>query len=308
MKKLRIGSRGSRLALVQSNSVKERLIEMNPGLYVEIVVIKTAGDKILDTPLAKIGDKGLFTKEIENELLAGNVDIAVHSMKDMPAEVPNGLTIAAVTQREDPSDAIVSKKGLGFNDLTKNTVLATGSLRRKAQLMAIYPGIRLVDIRGNVESRIKKMNDNPEIDACILAYAGLKRLSMTDKITSIIATDILIPAAGQGALAIETRIDDNAVLDLAGMLNHALTEKAVLCERAFLARLEGGCQVPIAAYAKVIDDTLFLNALISNIDGTSFIRDSISGASDDFHALGTMLAEKMLKSGGDKILEHVFGK
>jgi hydroxymethylbilane synthase len=308
MKEIRIGTRGSRLALVQSGQVLAALQKSFPEHRFELVPIKTTGDNILDVSLSKIGDKGLFTKEIEKELLAGSIDMAVHSMKDMPTQLPEGLRIGAATERLNPRDALISKKGKRLVNFKEGDTIATGSLRRKAQLLAFNPGLNIVDMRGNVQSRIKKMNDDPAIDATILACAGIERLNMMDIITEIIPEQVITPAVSQGSLAVEVRAGDPEAEALADFLNHPDSMIAISCERAFLAELGGGCQVPIAGLARVSGGTLTLTGMVASVDGTKIYRSSISGSVENFSAVGKDLAQRLLDEGADKILKSLFNR
>ncbi|HOO72779.1 MAG TPA: hydroxymethylbilane synthase [Spirochaetota bacterium] len=306
MKTIRIGTRGSRLALAQAEDVRSRLAALFPDTAFETVTIKTTGDKILDAPLSKIGDKGLFTKELEQELLAGTIDCAVHSMKDMPTKLPDGLGIVAVTERLDPRDVLVSKNGKKLSDFNAGDTIATSSLRRRAQIMALVPGIRVVDMRGNIITRMEKLQANAEIDGMILAHAGIARLGMDRVITEIIATEQVLPPVGQAALAIESRAGDRETNKYFTALNHEQTEKEISCERAFLARLEGGCQVPIAALCRMQGPSLHLSGLVASLDGNIIFRDRISGGPDEAEALGTKLAETLLEAGAQKILDEIY--
>ena len=307
MKTIRIGTRASKLALVQSEMIRDILMKNNPGLSVELLKIKTTGDKILDAPLSKIGDKGLFTKEIEKELLAGTVDLAVHSMKDMPTALPEGLTIGAVTVRLNPRDVFITRKGLKLADLKSGGTIATGSLRRRAQLMAFSPSLKILDIRGNVQSRLKKMDDNPVIDGMILACAGIERLGIQELISEIIPEEIITPAVGQASLAIEIRSGDTAIQKLIDPLNDPDSATAIGCERAFLGELGGGCQVPIAGYARVSNGTLTLNGMIASLDGSEVYRDTQSGPASEFKSIAKKLATMLLDRGGRAILEEIYG-
>jgi hydroxymethylbilane synthase len=306
MKKIRIGTRGSKLALAQSEQVRERLQRRYPGFRIELVPIKTTGDKILDAPLSKIGDKGLFTKEIDKELLAGTIDCAVHSMKDVPTELPRGLTIGAVTERLNPCDAFVSKHGKKLQDLRPGDTVATGSLRRKSQLLAYKPGLAIVDMRGNVLSRLKKMRDDPVIAGVILACAGIERLGMTDIAAETILETIIIPAVGQASLAVEIRENDLETAAFVAPLDHYESKIAVSCERAFLAELGGGCQVPIAGLARVSGNTMHFAAMIASLDGKQVIRGTLSDSAENYTALGRNLARKLLDEGGQKILDVIY--
>jgi hydroxymethylbilane synthase len=303
--KVRIGTRGSKLALWQTEFVRRKLSDVFPDVEIEVKVIKTKGDKILDSPLSKIGDKGIFTREIEIELLNREIDIAVHSLKDLPTKLPEGLIIGAVTEREDVRDVLISKDNLKLAELPKEAVIATGSLRRRAQLLHFRNDFKFVDLRGNIDTRFRKF-DESNWDAMVLAFAGVRRMNYEGRIAELISTDIVLPAVGQGAIAIEVREDDVKILDLIRRINHIETELATRSERALLRRLEGGCQVPIGAFAVVNDGKIKISAMISNFDGTFFVRDSIEGfVSNDVEELGFELAEKLLEQGGARILEEI---
>ena len=303
-KTIKIGTRGSQLALYQANWVKTALMDAHPGLCVDIVIIKTKGDKILDVPLAKVGGKGLFVKEIEEALLNGSVDVAVHSMKDMPSEIPEGLDIGAVPVREIPNDVFLSSGGIALPDLPKGATIGTSSLRRSAQLRALRPDLNIVALRGNIDTRIKKLKDG-QMDAIILAAAGIKRLNIDIEITEFIAPDRMLPAVGQGALCIETRANDPQVCPLVSTLDDYKTRVAVLAERAFLHRLEGGCQVPIGAYGELIGDEIHLTGLVAELDGSRAIKDMVKGPAKDHKKLGITLAERLLSMGAGEILEKL---
>jgi len=308
MKTIRIGTRGSRLALVQSEQVRDILHNTFPGVAFELIVIKTTGDKILDAPLSKIGDKGLFTKEIESALLDGSVDIAVHSMKDMPTELPQGLTIGAVTARVTPLDLFISRNGKRLRDLKQGDTIATGSLRRKAQLRAFMPGLNIIDMRGNVQSRIRKMRENPDIDGIVLACAGIIRLGLQDIQSEIVPEDIIIPAAGQASLAVEIREHDHAIETIVAYLDDRDSRIAIACERTFLSELGGGCQVPIAALARISGDALTLTGMVADLEGRKVFRGSGSGPASDYIEIGRNLARKLLDNGAKKILEQIYGR
>lgn len=308
MKKIRIGTRGSMLALIQSEQVRDLLRERHPEMEFDIVTIKTTGDKILDAPLSKIGDKGLFTKEIEKELLDGGVDLAVHSMKDMPTRLPEGLKIGAVTKRLDPGDVFISRNGKTMRDLHPGDTIATGSLRRRAQVLSIIPGLNIVDMRGNVQSRLKKMRDNPDIEGIILARAGLERLGTLDIVTEPIPEDLIIPAVGQASLAIEIREDDSAVRQIIAPLNDRDSQIAVSCERIFLSELGGGCQVPIAGLARVSADTVALTGMVASLDGKAIFRSSATGPVHEMDAMSSGLARRLLNDGAREILEEIYGR
>ncbi len=307
MKTIKIGSRGSALAVWQAEWVRSRLLAVTPECQIEIVKIKTTGDKITDVPLALVGGKGLFVKEIETALLERGIDLAVHSMKDVPAEIPQGLCIGAVPERENPADALISKNGHSFEDLSSGACIGSSSLRRGAQIRHIRPDIAIRPLRGNLDTRIRKLQTE-DLDAIVVAAAGVKRLGLEAHVTQYIPEQIMLPAIGQGALAIEIRENDEFVHGLTRPLDHGQTRQAVESERAFLCRLEGGCQVPIAARAKVSGDRIELTGLVAEVDGSVLIRDSIAGAVDQREKLGVELAERLLEKGGRKILEDLLGK
>jgi len=303
---IRIGTRGSQLALWQSEWVKSRLLETFPGCSVELEVIKTTGDKITDVPLAKVGGKGLFVKEIEEALLAGRVDLAVHSMKDMPTELPPGLCIGAVPMRENPRDALVSRSNMAFPDLPRSARVGTSSLRRASQILHIRPDIEIVPLRGNIDTRLRKL-DTGDMDAVILAAAGLLRLGFEKRITQYLDTSIMLPAVAQGALCIETRENDGAVA-MVKPLNHDGTHTAIIAERAFLKRLEGGCQVPMAAFAQIDGQTISIRGLVADVDGKTVVQSTVSGPCRAAADLGTRLAEDLLQQGAKQILETLTGQ
>ncbi len=302
---LRIGTRGSQLALWQANWIKETLVRKNPDLDVEIVKIKTTGDKILDVPLAKVGGKGLFVKEIETALLDNSVDLAVHSMKDVPTLLPDGLKIVAISEREDPRDVIISKEGRTLAQLQEGARIGTSSLRRQAQLAGYRPDLVMEPLRGNINTRLKKLRDG-QYDAIVLAYAGVKRLGWEGEVTQVLDTDIMLPAIGQGALGIEARGDDPGTLERILFLNHSETSLCVRAERAFLHRLEGGCQVPIAAYATTDNGTVTLTGLVAGVDGEKLIRMEVRSDEASAEEAGLELAEQILASGGREILEEIY--
>jgi len=290
-----IGSRGSKLALWQAEHIAAALKALDTETRIE--VIKTSGDKIQDVPLAQVGGKGLFTKEIDEALLSSAIDLAVHSMKDVPTELPAGLTIAAIPEREEPRDALI---GCTLAELKDETRIGTSSLRRSSQLLAFNPRLSIEMLRGNVDTRLRKL-DEGQYDAIVLAAAGLRRLGWADRIRELIEPDIMCPAAGQGALAIETRDDGGAAHEIAHKLNHAATEEAVTAERSLLATLEGGCQVPIGAHGHFEGSTLHLIAMVASPDGVRVMRDDASSFGDPA-ALGRELGERMLVSGAREIL------
>jgi hydroxymethylbilane synthase len=301
---MRIGTRASQLALWQANWVKSELEKRHPGMTVELTKIKTIGDKILDVPLAQVGGKGLFVKEIEEAMLRGDIDIAVHSMKDVPTEFPEGLGLVAITEREDPRDAVISR-GVRFADLPQGARIGTSALRRQAQLLKVRPDLQMVIIRGNVETRIRKLEED-NLDAVILAAAGLKRLGFTSHVGEYLDTDLSIPAIGQGALGIECRLADAQVRQTIDFFNHSDTSAAVRAERALLWRCEGGCQVPIAAHGTVSGDQLTLTGFIAAVDGSRSVRGNMSGPAAEAEKLGIALAEKLLQDGGHEILAEVY--
>ena len=299
-----IGSRGSKLALWQADYIEQRLREEYPGLSVTQKRVTTKGDRILDVPLAKIGGKGLFTKELEEEMLSGGIDLAVHSLKDMPAKVPDGLVIAAVTKRLDPGDALVSNRFSSFEELPKGARVGTSSLRRRAQLLCARPDLEMLDLRGNVNTRLRKL-DEGEYDAIVLAVAGLKRLGFADRIRQVLPREMVLPAVGQGALAIETREDDKETRDMLAFLRDDDTICCTEAERSFLARVEGGCQVPVGVYATAEGDGLKVEAVIASLDGQRFYRGDVNGTRKDAAKLGENLAEKLLDEGGAEILKEL---
>ncbi len=302
---LRIATRKSPLALWQANFVKDRLEALYPDLRVELVPMSTQGDKILDTPLAKVGGKGLFVKELETAMLEGRADIAVHSMKDVPVEFPEGLGLHTICEREDPRDAFVSNRFKQIDELPQGAVVGTSSLRRQCQLRAARPDLVIRDLRGNVNTRLAKL-DAGEYDAIILAAAGLKRLEMAHRITAFIEPEQSLPANGQGAVGIECRLDDVELHALLAPLEHTETRIRVLTERAMNRALQGGCQVPIGAYALVQGDEIWLRGLVGSPDGTQVIRDEIRGPLTDGEALGHTLAQRLLADGADGILAEVY--
>lgn len=304
--KIIIGSRGSELALWQANYIKRELEKKNRNVRVEINIIKTKGDKILDVALSKIGDKSLFTKELEVELYAKRIDLAVHSLKDLQTQIPAGLKLAAVTKRHEVEDVLIArKKGMTIKSLPEFAVVATGSLRRRAQLLHFRPDITIIDLRGNVPSRIKKFLES-EWDAIILARAGVERLNLKKHISSFIPKEEILPAVGQGALGIEIREDNKAVEEIIKSLHHEETYKAVIAERALLSTLEGGCQVPIGAFAEVKPSGLYLDAVVGSLDGSITYRKKMRGSKNDPEKLGKTLAKDLLKAGAKEILNEVY--
>jgi len=305
-KTLRIGTRASQLALWQANWVKSELEKNHPGLEVTLTKIKTQGDKILDVPLAMVGGKGLFVKEIEEAMLRGEIDIAVHSMKDVPTIFPEGLALRCITEREDPRDIVILKPGFkSFRDLPQGARIGTSSLRRKAMLLHLRPDFQMVDIRGNVETRIRKLTED-NLDAVVLAAAGLHRLGFANLISEYLPTSVSLPAIGQGALGIESRIADEEINALIDFFNHPETAAAVKGERAVLRRLEGGCQVPIGAFGEVKDGSLTLSGLVASIDGQKFLKKTVICAPGEAEKTGTSLADDLIIQGAGKILNEVY--
>ena len=313
--KIIIATRGSKLALWQAEWVKSGLEKINPELSIELKKIKTTGDKILDVPLAQVGGKGLFVKEIEEAMLRGEADLAVHSMKDVPTDLPEGLHLSAICKREDPRDALIAAGGpknaaagfgLRFEDLPQGANVGTSSLRRMCQILSRRPDLGITQVRGNVDTRIKKL-DEGGFDAIILAVAGIKRLGRADRITEILSTDVCLPAIGQGAVGVECRIDDEFMNSMLKRLDHEETSVCVRAERAFLKKLEGGCQVPIAAYAELNGGNIVIKGLVGSLNGETIIKDVMEGRPADAWQLGTTLAEKILSGGGHKILSEFYG-
>lgn len=304
MKRLKLGSRGSKLALWQADFVASQLSRIVPDLNVEVKVIKTKGDKILDVALSRIGDKGLFTREIEKELLDGSIDMAIHSMKDLPSQLAPGLCIAAVLERENPGDVLISRQGYKFYELPEGAVIGTSSLRRISQIRALRPDINLVDMRGNVETRINKMYEQ-DLDGIVLAYAGVKRLGFEDKISDFLPHEVILPAVGQGAIAVEVREGDGASLELARSINHEPTDWATRTERSFLKVLEGGCQVPIGCYAEVRGESMTVEGLIASLDGRRVFRGSMQGSYQEADVLGQQLAHDLLEKGAAGVLAEI---
>ncbi|HAW60629.1 MAG TPA: hydroxymethylbilane synthase [Actinobacteria bacterium] len=303
MKKIVIGTRGSRLALWQANFVAEQLKKI---VSCEIVIkkIKTTGDKILDFPLTRIEGKGLFVKEIETALLNGEVDLAVHSMKDVPTDLPEGLVIGAMMPREDPLDALVSRDGFTLEGLPNGAVIGTSSLRRRAQLLHFRSDFTVTDVRGNLDTRLKKL-ESGKFDAIVVAAAGLIRMGWSDRITVRISTDVCLPAVGQGAVGVEIRGEDEEMAEPASVINHAETFASISAERALLKRLEGGCQIPIGALGIVEEGELKITAAVANLDGSRLVRHSISGSPGRAEEVGIALAERLLELGANEILSEI---
>jgi hydroxymethylbilane synthase len=303
MRTLTVGTRGSALALRQTNWVVNKLKSVHPALQIQVQIVKTKGDKILDVPLAKIGDKGLFVTELENALLGGEIDFAVHSMKDLPAEMPSGLRLSAVPERADPSDVLITN-GPGLADLPVSAKVGSGSLRRRAQLLSYRPDLEICDLRGNLDTRLRKL-DSGEFDAIVLAYAGLYRMGWTERITEKIPLDICLPAVGQGALAVQSRDDDAESLSLLAAIDHASSHSAIRAERGFMRELEGGCQVPVGALACISGDRLLLKGIVACPNGLRLIRGEMSGGSDKPEEIGVELARILLSEGASEILHDL---
>ncbi|MGP8049059.1 MAG: hydroxymethylbilane synthase [Desulfobaccales bacterium] len=304
--KIRLGTRGSALAQAQARWVQEQLTARHPHCRVELVVIKTTGDTLHDVPLAQVGGKGLFIKEIEEALLSGQVDLAVHSLKDLPAQVPAGLMLGAVPAREDHRDAFISKRYPNLEAIPAGGRIGTGSLRRRAQILHLRPDLEIVPLRGNVDTRLKKM-ESLGLDALILAAAGLNRLGLGQVYRGLLPETEMLPAVGQGALGLEVRADDRRLQELLAFLDHPPSRVAVTGERAFLARLEGGCLVPVAALGRETGGSLTLEGLISDLEGRRYLRDRVSGPEDQAWSLGTALADRLLSRGGREILAALSG-
>ncbi len=306
-KLIRIGTRKSLLALAQSNGIKALIEAEYPETTVELNKILTKGDKILDVPLAKVGGKGLFVKELEEAMLSGEADMAVHSMKDVPAELPEGLHLGVVTKRENPRDAFVSNRYKKLADLPQGAKIGTSSLRRRAQLAILRSDLVIEDLRGNLDTRLRKL-DEGRYDAIILAAAGLNRLNLSDRISALFDPSEMLPAVGQGAVGIELRSDDKELLDSLNFLAHRDTFVAVTAERAFLLTLEGGCQVPIAGHCKVDGDNITLTGLVASVDGKEVLKKTETGLAKDAETVGRNLAQELLDMGAKAILEEVYGQ
>jgi len=305
--KIRIGTRKSKLALWQANHIASLLKQHFPDIQIEIIKITTKGDKILDVPLAKVGGKGLFVKEIEEAMLRNEIDIAVHSLKDVPTYFPEGLGIVAVPEREDPRDAFLSLKYSSIEEMGKGAVLGTSSLRRKAQILTKRDDLDIKDLRGNVDTRIRKMEEG-QFEGIILAYAGLKRLGLDGKVKQVFDTDYMIPAVAQGLLGIEARLDDQKTMEIVSVLNHKESWIRAEAERAFLKRLEGGCQVPLAGYSEINKNTITITGFVSDLEGRRVFKDKISGSINSPEQLGVELAEKLLDMGAREVLQEIYGE
>ncbi|MDF9408051.1 MAG: Porphobilinogen deaminase [Pelotomaculum sp. PtaB.Bin013] len=303
-KEIVIGTRESRLALWQANWVKDCLQKLAPAYSFRIKGIKTLGDKNLDTALAKIGDKGLFTKELELALLRGKIDLAVHSMKDMPTILPEGLVIGAVCRRENPGDVLISRKGNKLEDLPPGAIIGTSSLRRRAQLCHYRNDFKIINLRGNVDTRLGKL-ESEMMDAVVLSFAGVHRLGLGDRITQLIPLEVCLPAVGQGSIGVEIRAGDEEMQNLTGKIDHHESRLAVTAERALLRKLEGGCQIPVGALGTVDNGRLLLEGVVASLDGSKLVRSSWSGSAEDAASIGVQLAEKLAQMGAGELLRSM---
>jgi len=304
---IKIGTRASKLALAQAQWVMDRITTRYTDIKVELIKIKTKGDRIINKPLSTIGGKGLFVKEIEESLSRGEIDIAVHSLKDVPAQLPDNLFIGIFPEREDPHDVMLSKDNMPLKDLPVGSCIGTSSLRRAAQILHYRSDLKIVPLRGNLDTRIRKL-DGVNIQAIVVAAAGLKRIGLADKITQPLSFDYMVPAVGQGALGLEFRQDDKETIDKLQFLDHYATRVAVEAERSFLMELQGGCQIPIAGFARLKDNSLLLDGLVADLDGGTIFRDNIIGSPENAKELGGTLANMLLDAGARKILEKIYGK
>ncbi len=305
MRKVVIGTRGSTLAMIQARMVKDALQAVLPEREFALKKIKTTGDLVTDIPLEKIGDKGVFIKELETALLGREIDLAVHSMKDMPTALPDGLCFGAVMSRENPLDVVLAgKKGLKLADMQPGTRIGSSSLRRRAQLLHHYPHLEINSIRGNLDTRLRKMQEG-QFDAIILAYAGVKRMGWDDLVTEIISPEVCLPAVGQGSIGIEIREDDREIAEMVAELNCARSEVAITAERSFLRKLEGGCQVPVGALGQVKNGSLTLEGMVASLEGEVLYRETESGQIEEAEAIGLALAERLLKQGCGSILDQI---
>ncbi|KDN10726.1 hydroxymethylbilane synthase [Gilliamella sp. Imp1-1] len=303
---IRIATRKSPLALWQANFVKQQILTNHPNLTVELIPMVTKGDVLLDSPLSKIGGKGLFVKQLEQAILNNEADIAVHSIKDIPAEFPEGLTLATICKRDDVRDSFISNKYSNIDELPNGAIIGTSSLRRQCQLRAKYPHLQIKDLRGNVGTRLAKL-DNKQYDAIILASAGLKRLALEDRIKQYIDTDLILPAVGQGAIGIETRSDDKQILEILSVLDDKHSRVCIEAERAMNKALQGGCQVPIASYSQLNNNILSLQGLVGRIDGSRIIKGTLEGSITEAKKLGQELAKRLLDQGAKAILKELNG-
>lgn len=305
--RIRIATRKSPLALWQANYVKQQLLATHNNLTVELIPMVTQGDVLLDSPLSKIGGKGLFVKQLEQAMLNNDADIAVHSIKDIPVQFPEGLILATICQRDEVRDAFISNKYNSLDELPKGAIIGTSSLRRQCQLRAKYPHIQIKDLRGNVSTRLAKLDEH-QYDAIILAAVGLKRLALENRIKQLIDTDLILPAVGQGAIGIEARTNDQVILDLLAPLDDKNSRICIQAERAMNQQLQGGCQVPIACYSQLKNNTLSIQGLVGRTDGREIIKSQIQGNADQFEQLGHSLAEQLLNQGAKKILKELNGE
>jgi hydroxymethylbilane synthase len=302
-----MGTRGSDLALTQARWVADRMMKRDDSVKIEIAVIKTKGDIMQDVSLVRIGGKGVFVKEIEEALQRGEIDLAVHSMKDVPVEIPEGLEIAIVPEREDPRDVLISKDRRKIEELRKGARIGTGSLRRGSQLRNLLPDIEILPLRGNLETRLRKI-DTENLDGVIVAAAGIRRMGWMQRVAQFLPVEVMLPSVGQGALGIEIRQDDRDLRAALSFLDHATTAVEVAAERAFLGRLGGGCQLPVAAFGKRMGNDLLLRAMMGSIDGRIMIRDELKGAIETVKSLGVELAERILSRGGQALLDQVYSQ
>ena len=304
---IKIGTRASKLALAQAQWVKERITAHYPDIRIDVITITTKGDRIINKPLSTIGGKGLFVKEIETSLSKGDIDVAVHSLKDVPAELPDDLCMGIFPEREDPHDVMLSKDNISLKDLPNGSCIGTSSLRRAAQILHYRSDLKIVPLRGNLDTRIRKL-EGVDIQAIIVAAAGLKRIGLTDKITQPLSFDCMVPAVGQGALGLEFRLDDKKVIHMLKFLDHYATRVAVEAERSFLMELQGGCQIPIAGFARLKDNSLLLDGLVADLDGGTIFRDTIIGPPEKAKELGARLANMLLDAGAGKTLDNIYGR
>ncbi len=302
---MKIGTRGSALALTQTNWVADLIRQRYPEMKIAIVVIRTKGDVMQDVSLAKIGGKGVFVKEIEDALMRGDVDIAVHSMKDVPAELPEGLHIGVIPEREDPRDVLIAKDNRKMESLPQGARIGTGSLRRGMQVRNLLPDVQIVPLRGNLETRIRKI-ESEGLDGVIVAAAGIRRMGWIHRVSQFIPAEVMLPAVGQGALGIEMRTGDSSLAEMLAFMNHSTTSMEVGAERSFLQRLGGGCQLPIAAHAQIRGKELTLRGLVGSLDGRALITDEVRGKLSDYNALGTLLAERILSRGGQILIDQAY--
>lgn len=302
---LRIGTRGSGLALWQARHVERLITQAIPEVSTEIIVIKTTGDKNLESPLSEIGGKGVFVKEIEEALLSERIDIAVHSLKDVPAELPDGLILGAYVKRHDPRDAVIARSGHKLSELPEGSRVGTGSLRRASQILHYYPGLKIEPIRGNVDTRVRKLREGEQYDAIVLALAGLERMGLADEVTEVLSEETMVPAPGQGIVAIESREADPDTNELLNAINHTETAHQATAERAFLKRLSGDCNVPLGCRAVISGDNIFITGILAKPDGSLLLKESVSGEVNNAEALGVSLADGILRSGGQELLEDL---